>query len=161
MGNIEKEEFRKVMGSFASGVTIVTTVAEDGTMTGLTATAFSSVSLDPPLCLVCVDTRGSSHDALLANRKFAVNMLAADQMDLSNRFASRSDDKFAGVAYEPGVETGCPLLAGALATMECTVVDVFPGGDHAIVIGELRSTKTNEGRPLLYFRGGYRALSES
>lgn len=159
MASVSKDDFKKVMGSFAAGVTVVTTATDDGRLHGLTATAFTSVSMDPPLCLVCVDRRGASHDALAQSRRFAVNMLSAEQQDLSNRFASRSENKFEGVAFERGAETGCPILAGAIASMECTVVDVLPGGDHSIVVGELRSVVVSEGAPLLYWRGGYRSLA--
>ena len=159
MAEMTKDDFKNVMGSFAAGVTVVTTLREDGGFTGLTATAFSSLSMDPPLCLVCVDRRGSNHDALQTSRRFAVCMLASSQTDLSNRFASRADNKFEGVAYSLGAETGCPLLDGALATMECEVVDVFPGGDHSIFVGRLLSVSVSEGAPLLYWRGGYRGLA--
>jgi flavin reductase (DIM6/NTAB) family NADH-FMN oxidoreductase RutF len=157
---VSKDAFKAVMGSFAAGVTVVTTVDDDGKRWGLTATAFTSLSADPPLGLVCVDKRGGSHAALLASRKFAVNMLSADQEELSNRFASRADDKFEGVALRAGEATGCPLLEGALAWMECEVTEVLPGGDHDIFVGKLVASGTTEGKPLLYWRGGYRQLGD-
>jgi flavin reductase (DIM6/NTAB) family NADH-FMN oxidoreductase RutF len=160
MPEVTKEDLKKVMGSFAAGVTVVTTLDADGKSVGLTATAFSSLSMAPPLCLVCVHRQGASHDALVASGRFAVNLLGADQVELSNRFASRSDDKFAGVAHRKGDATGCALLDNALATMECELVDVLPGGDHSIFVGKLVAVSVAEGRPLLYWRGGYRQLAD-
>ena len=156
---ITKEQFRAIMGSFAAGVTVVTTVDASGALFGLTATAFSSLSLDPPLCLVCIDNRAGSLPALLESKRFAVNMLRADQTDLSNRFASPIPNKLEGVSWQPGPATECPLLEGTIASMECTVVNVFPGGDHQILIGELQRISVAEGDPLLYFRGGYADLA--
>jgi len=146
--------------AFAAGVTVVTTLDAEGRAVGLTATAFSSLSMEPPLCLVCVHRNGTSHDALVASRRFAVNLLTAEQVELSNRFASRADDKFADVPHRPGDATGCALLDGALASMECEVVDVFPGGDHSIFVGRLATVSVADGRPLLYWRGGYRQLAD-
>jgi flavin reductase (DIM6/NTAB) family NADH-FMN oxidoreductase RutF len=156
MSSVSSDAFRKVMGSFAAGVTVVTTVDADGNKAGLTVTAFSSLSLDPPLCLVCIDKRAASCQALAASRKFAVNFLSSEQQDLSNRFASRVEDKFATVAHAAGPATGCALLEGALATIECEVVAIHPGGDHEIFVGELKSIEIAEDRStLVYFRGRY------
>jgi flavin reductase (DIM6/NTAB) family NADH-FMN oxidoreductase RutF len=159
MAQVSKDEFKAVMGSFAAGVTVITTVTDDGKLFGLTATAFSSLSLDPPLGLVCIDRRAASHDAIAESRRFAVNLLRAGQEELSNRFASRSDDKFQGVAHRPGDVTGCPLFDDALAAMECRVVEVLAGGDHSIFVGELCSVRTGEGLPLVHWRGAYRGLA--
>jgi flavin reductase (DIM6/NTAB) family NADH-FMN oxidoreductase RutF len=157
---VSKDEFKAVMGSFAAGVTVVTTVDGDGRKWGLTATAFTSLSMDPPLGLVCVDKRAGSHAVLGASRKFAVNMLGADQEEISNRFASRVDDKFEGVEHRAGEQTGCPLIGGAIAWMECEVVDVLAGGDHDIFVGRLIASGSSDGSPLLYWRGGYRQLGD-
>ncbi len=157
---VSKDEFKQVMGSFAAGVTVVTTVDEEGRKWGLTATAFTSLSMDPPKCLVCIDKRAGSHAALSKGRKFAVNMLKREQEELSNRFASRSDDKFEGVPHHAGDVTSCPLLEDALATMECEVTDVFPGGDHDIFVGELKSVHVADGQPLIYWRGKYAAVDQ-
>jgi flavin reductase (DIM6/NTAB) family NADH-FMN oxidoreductase RutF len=155
MPGVTKDEFKRVMGSFAAGVTVLTTVDGSGRKHGMTATAFTSLSLDPPLCLLCVDNRAATLPALLASRKLAVNLLASGQEDLSKRFAMPSDDRFAGLGDEPGAATGCPLLPGALATIECEVHDVVAGGDHQIVIGLVVGTTVHEGQPLAYFRGRY------
>jgi flavin reductase (DIM6/NTAB) family NADH-FMN oxidoreductase RutF len=157
---ISKDDFKKVMGSFAAGVTVVTTVDTEGKPWGLTATAFTSLSMDPPLCLVCIDKRSGSHKAVADSKKFAVNLLRHSQETISNKFASRADDKYEGVEHTLGAETGCPLLAGALAKMECKLVNVFEGGDHSIFVGELCSVEVGEGAPLVYWRGGYRILHE-
>lgn len=160
MSSVSKEDFKKVMGSFAAGVTVVTTVDEDGNKWGLTATAFSSVSMEPMLCMVCVDKRAGSHGPLSRSRRFAVNMLTAGQEEISNRFASRIEDKFADVAHHAGEATGCPLLDDALATMECVVTDIYAGGDHDIFVGELKSVSVADGDPLLYWRGAYRGVAQ-
>ena len=161
MSAVTKDDFKLVMGSFAAGVTVVTTVDDSGGKWGLTATAFSSVSLDPPLCLVCVDKRAGSLDALTQSRKFAVNILDASQEQLSNHFASRSEDKFADVAHHAGEATGCPLLEGALATMECEVKEIYAGGDHDIFVGELKATHcAGGGGALVYWRGKYADVTQ-
>ncbi len=160
MTSPSKDDFKKVMGSFAAGVTVVTTVDEGGKLWGLTATAFTSVSMDPMLCLVCVDKRAGSLGPLTASRKFAVNMLDLSQEEISNRFASRIEDKFADTPHTLGEATGCPLLDGALATMECEVHEIYAGGDHDIFVGELKRIQVNDGTPLIYWRGKYRAVAE-
>lgn len=155
---VSKDEFRSAMSRFASSVTVVTTKTEDNELSGITVSAFSSVSLDPPLILVCIDKRASFHDVLEKGRYFAVNILAEDQELVSRRFASKEPDRFTGLAYKEGV-TGMPLLDGALASIECRVVHSYAGGDHTIVVGEVESAAVAEGKPLAYFRGGYAQLS--
>jgi flavin reductase (DIM6/NTAB) family NADH-FMN oxidoreductase RutF len=153
---VSKDDFKAVMGSFASGVTVVTTVDADGGKWGITVSAFSSLSMDPPLCLVCIDKRAGSLGALTRARRFAVNVLSDAQDAVSNRFASRSDDKFAGMEHEPGPATGCPVFPGALAWMECEVADILPGGDHEIFVGTLVNARVDaNARPLVYWRGAY------
>ncbi|MBA3944719.1 MAG: flavin reductase family protein [Herpetosiphonaceae bacterium] len=150
---IDEAEFRQVLGHFASGVTVVTMQAH-GQLHGLTVSAFASLSLDPPLILVCIDRHYPSHEFLQQAGTFAVNILREDGERLSRHFASRVEDKFAGVAYHQGV-TGAPLLDEALATLECKHTTTLPGGDHSIFIGEVIATATHEGNPLLYYRSGY------
>ena len=152
---VAADDFRAVMGSFASGVTIVTAIDDAGRPFGLTATAFSSLSKDPPRCLVCVGRRVAAHAVMTATRRFAVNILGEQQQALSTRFGTRHPDKFAGVDWAPGRVTGCPVFPRALAWMECEVVEVFDGGDHDIFIGELLRTSVRQGEPLLYSRGRY------
>ena len=151
---VGKEEFRRALGHFASGVTVVTSKGDDGTLRGITVSAFSSVSLDPPLVLICIDKKASLHDHLKEGGHFAVNMLAEDQELISRRFASKEGDRFEGLGYREG-STGTPLLDGALASIECRIVHAYPGGDHTIVVGEVLATEVGAGGPLAYFRGGY------
>ena len=155
---VSKDEFRSAMGRFASGVTVVTTKTDDDKLGGITVSAFSSVSLEPPLVLVCIDKRASIHNLLEEGRYFAVNILAEDQEITSRRFASKEADRFDGVGYKGGV-TGAPILDGALASMECRIVHLYPGGDHTIIVGEVESVTLAEGKPLAYFRGGYVQLA--
>ena len=151
---VSKEEFRRALGHFASGVTVVTSKGEDGLLRGITVSAFSSVSLDPPLVLICIDKKASLHDHLKEGRHFAVNILADDQEIISRRFASKEADRFEGLGHREG-GTGAPLINGALATIECRIVHAYPGGDHTIIVGEVLATEVIEGGPLAYFRGGY------
>jgi flavin reductase (DIM6/NTAB) family NADH-FMN oxidoreductase RutF len=154
---IERNELRRVMGHFATGVTVITTRDVDGKPYGLTANAVCSVSLAPPLLLVCVDKSAESHPALQRSRLFAVNVLALDHEDLSRRFAVSGGDKFVDVPHRAGI-TGAPLLEGVLATAECRVVAVHDAGDHTIYIGEVEHVAAAEGDPLLFFRGKYHRL---
>ncbi len=152
---IDQATFRYVLGQFASGVTVVTTATGE-VYHGITVSSFCSLSLDPPLVLVCIDKRVRSHDALVQAGVFAVNILAQENEHLSRHFASRSEDKFSNVPYHLG-ETGTPLLDGVLATLECRLHAQLPGGDHTIFVGEVISTTTRDDTdPLLYYRGGYR-----
>lgn len=155
---VRAEEFKAAMGSFAAGVTIVTTLDARGAPQAVTATAFTSVSLQPPLCLICIDKRTRTYEPLLLKGHFAVNMLRAEQEWLSERFASRVQDRFASVAWYAGAVTGCPLIEDALVSLECRVVEVHQGGDHDIFIGSPLSVCVNEGAPLVYFRGNYSSL---
>ena len=156
---IGPDEFRHVLSHFASGVTVVTTWDADGRPTGLTASAFTSVSLEPPLILVCVDHKTQSYPALRASGRFAVNVLAAEHEALSRCFATTDADKFNGVGYRPG-PLGLPLLPEALAHLECRTVHAYPGGDHTIFVGEVEAAQARDGEPLLYFRGDYTRLDQ-
>lgn len=155
---VTREQFFTLMASFASSVTVITSKGPDGVIRGLTASAFSSVSLDPRLCLVCIDNRSESVAAITEGGMFAVNILASDQEEISRRFASKIPDKYEGVAYHLGPESGAPILGGALAWIECKVHEIIPGGDHTVFIGEILDGTANEGTPLVYFRGQYRQL---
>jgi flavin reductase (DIM6/NTAB) family NADH-FMN oxidoreductase RutF len=154
---IDRTELRRVMGHFATGVTVITTRDVDGKPYGLTANAVCSVSLAPPLLLVCVDKGAESHPAFVRSRLFAINILGHGHEDLSRRFAVSGGDKFVDVPFRSGV-TGLPLLEGVLAAVECRVVDVHEAGDHTIFIGEVEGLEAAEGDPLLFFRGKYRRL---
>jgi flavin reductase (DIM6/NTAB) family NADH-FMN oxidoreductase RutF len=155
---VSKDEFRSAMSRFASGVTIVTAKTEANQPAGLTVSSFASVSLEPPLVLVCIEKRASIHDLLVEGRYFGVNVLAEDQEILSRRFASRDTDRFSGTGYTEGV-TGVPLLNDVLMAVECRIVHTYPGGDHTIVVGEVEHASVSDGKPLGYFRGGYAQLA--
>jgi flavin reductase (DIM6/NTAB) family NADH-FMN oxidoreductase RutF len=151
-------EFRTALRSFAAGVTVVTTRDREGRPSGLTASAFTSVSLDPPLVLVCVDHSATAHPDIRALGWFAVNVLRREQEALSRQFAVSGGDKFRGVACHEG-QAGLPLLDGALATLECRIVEAHEAGDHTIFIGQVESASVTGGRPLVYFHGGYHSLT--
>lgn len=153
---IDDAHFRLALSHFASGVTVVTT-AHDGQLYGMTVASFASLSLHPPLVLVCIERSVKTHDAISAAGKYGVSILSSAQADISSKFASRSDDKFAGVEIIEG-ELDVPLIAGALTAIECRLYDRLPGGDHTIFIGEVMKIHTTEGDPLLYFRSGYREI---
>ena len=155
---VSHEEFRQALGRFASGVTVVTCKSEGGDPCGITVSAFSSLSLEPALVLICIDKRASVHEELKEGRSFAVNFLAQDQEAISRRFASRDEDRFKGLGYHEG-QTGAPLIDGALAYIECRVAHSYPGGDHTIFVGQVETSGVNEGKPLLYFRGGYSSIA--
>lgn len=155
---VDQQTFRRVLSTFASGVTVVT-VADGDVYHGSTVASFCSLSLDPPLVLICLDRRSTTHHAIAQVESFAVNILGSDGADLSQHFARRNPDKFAGVAWHSGY-TGAPLLAAAIATLECRVVNQFPGGDHSIFIGEVLSASArNNVDPLVYFHSGYHQLA--
>ena len=156
---IEKNQLRQVMGHFATGVTIITTLNKAAQIQGLTANAFTSVSLEPPLLLISVDKKAESWPAFEESRVFTVNILADHQEALSRKFAVSGGNKFEGVAYQVGAN-GAPILDGALAYIECTLYAAYDGGDHSIYLGEIQQAEIREGRPLLFFRGGYRALGD-
>jgi flavin reductase (DIM6/NTAB) family NADH-FMN oxidoreductase RutF len=156
---VDSPDFRAALGRFASGVTVVTTRDREGKPRGITVAAFSSLSLSPPLVHVCLGATSEAAEAVRSCGRFAVNVLAEDQEEASRRFAKRGNppEAFDGVAWRPGTG-GLPLLEGALAQIECKVVEARPGGDHLVVVGEVESTAVTDGRPLLYFRGAYGKL---
>ena len=153
---VDDAQFKHALSHFASGVTIVTT-SYDGVDYGLTVASFASLSLSPPLVLVCIAASSASHEPIAKSGAFGVSILASDQEAISTRFAARGGDKFAGLEIRRGT-LGVPLIANALTTLECRVHQHVGGGDHSIYIGEVVDTQTREGAPLLYFRAGYREL---
>jgi flavin reductase (DIM6/NTAB) family NADH-FMN oxidoreductase RutF len=156
---IDKNELRRVMGHFATGVTVITSLRSSGELHGLTANAFTSVSLTPPLVLVCVDKKAESYPCFEESGVFTVNILADDQEDLSRKFAVSGGNKFVDISYRRGAN-GAPILNGTLGYIECKVVSTYEGGDHTIYLGEIEQAETRDARPLLFFRGGYRALGD-
>jgi flavin reductase (DIM6/NTAB) family NADH-FMN oxidoreductase RutF len=155
---ISPDEFRQALGHFATGVTVVTTSDGDGRPTGLTASAFTSVSLDPPLVLVCVDHKSQSYPALRERGRFAVNILRRDQQAVSRRFASTRLDKFDEVPFHVSA-IGLPLIDAALAQLECVTVSMHVEGDHTIFVGRVERAHVGAGEPLVYYRGLYDRLS--
>ncbi|MGQ0633915.1 MAG: flavin reductase family protein [Planctomycetaceae bacterium] len=150
---------RKIMGRFATGVTVVTTGVE-GRHGGLTANAVCSLSLDPPLVLVAVDKKAGSHAELREHRYFALNILALDQQEISQRFAKPGPKDFTGLKWKTAT-TGAPIFEGVLGWLDCRVAEILPGGDHDIFVGEIVAGELgDESPPLLYFSGGYRRLAD-
>ena len=160
---ISQEDFRRTVGRFTTGVTVVTTCSE-GTLHGMTANSFASLSLDPLLVLICVDRAARMHDLLDENGMFAVTVLAADQTDASVWFASPSrpsgTDQFDGFDWRPGPVTGCPILTGGVAWLDCRVTAAHDGGDHTIFVAEVLGLGEGGGvEPLVWHAGGYRRLA--
>jgi flavin reductase (DIM6/NTAB) family NADH-FMN oxidoreductase RutF len=156
---ISKDEFRRALGRFASGVTVVTARDASGKLHGITVSAFCSVSLEPPLILICIDKNTGSHYALAETDSFVVNILCEDQQYVSTRFASLLSDKFEAVGYSLGID-GLPILEGALANLECRLVNSHDGGDHTIFVGQIERATISDGSPLIYWHGNYRKLRD-
>lgn len=154
---IDADHFRAVLGRFTTGVTVVTATDSTGRDHGMTVNAFSSVSLSPPLILVCIDNAATMASLMRTTATFAVNILSAGQEALSRRFAADVDQRFAGIGIARS-DLGNALLEGALAHLDCRAVARHPTGDHVVVIGEVHSAAAHDGRPLLYYRGGYAQL---
>jgi flavin reductase (DIM6/NTAB) family NADH-FMN oxidoreductase RutF len=155
--SIDSDLFRQVMSQFATGITIVTTRAGEE-IHGLTANSFCSVSLEPPLVLVCVDKSAHSHDLIVRGRNFAVNILTASQEALARRFSTNNlaaNDRFAGIQFRTEM-TGAPILLESLGWLDCRLFAAYPGGDHTIYVGEVLALgKNQDDDPLLYFQSRY------
>ncbi|MCW5750382.1 MAG: flavin reductase family protein [Alphaproteobacteria bacterium] len=154
----DSRAFRDALGCFATGVAIITTRHADGQPEGVTVNSFASVSLDPPLVLFSLDRKARCFDCLHVAEHYAVHVLRADQADLSSAFATKGGVPWERIAWSPGM-TGCPILPGALATLECAVHARHDGGDHVILVGRVLNLRCADGDPLLYFRGRYRATA--
>ncbi|SFL39497.1 flavin reductase family protein [Geodermatophilus ruber] len=154
VADVDPRLLRRAMGQFATGVTVITTVTEGSAPAGCTVNAFTSLSLDPPLVLVCIGRGRAMHPLLTEGPGYAVNVLAADQEPLAGTFARPGPDRFAGVAVRSG-RHGVPLLEGAIAHIECDRYGVLDGGDHAIVVGRVRDLHVGDGEPLLYSQGAF------
>lgn len=159
---VDSQAFRAVMGRFATGVTVVTS-CQGNYRYGITVNAFTSLSLDPPLVLICIERNSRVHQILLESRIFAVNLLSAEQEELSRCFASTSELRYNDFCEAPShaESTGAPVLEGTLGFLDCRVVDVFPGGDHSIFVGHVEALSSVDAsggeppEPLLYFRSRY------
>ena len=160
---VTREQFRQAMGSFATGVTVITVAEAGSEVHGMTANAFASVSLDPLLVLVCVDHRARTHAHLREKKRFGINVLAADQRLISEFYAGSTEKhqqaEAAGAAFDRTIH-GTPVLRGALAFLECRLQHAEEAGDHTVFIAEVEDVKIREGTPLLYFHGRYKAIGE-
>ncbi len=152
-------EFRDALRKFASGVTIVT-VAGDGELHGMTASSFASVSLEPPLVLVCLDRTSRTRALIAQTGAFAVNVLRSGQQEASRAFALPGLKPFASTPHRAG-GNGAPILDEAIAVLECTTYRTFEAGDHDVVLGEVTAASASGGDPLVYYDGAYRSLSSS
>ena len=150
---VGEEKFRRVMGYFATGVTVVASRTGDGVPVGLTVNAFTSVSLDPPLILVCLHRKADAHDSLVAAGHFGVSVLTADQGGLAIRFSQDAPGiRFRELPVDEGI-LGSPLIPHSIAWLECRIRQVHPGGDHSIIVAEVVDCGSGEGEPLLFFKG--------
>ena len=155
MTEMESSEFRRILGHWVTGVSVVATLKEDGKLCGLTANTITSVSLEPPLILVCVERNADTHDCITRSKMFSVNVLESTEERIARRFAAwEVDRKFEGLAFHTAV-TGAPILDDALAWLDCRVHAQHEAGDHTIFVGEVVAGDAREGTPLIYYRGGY------
>ena len=157
---VEASEFKNALQLWASGVTVVTTQSNRFGLQGMTATSFSSVSLDPPQVLVCINERADTGEGIEESQHFAVNILTAGQEQVSNEFAGKAsqEDRFRNVSWSQGKE-GMPLLDDSLASLECRVLQKVKAGTHWIIVGEVNNVVCREGDPILYYSTGYRKLT--
>jgi flavin reductase (DIM6/NTAB) family NADH-FMN oxidoreductase RutF len=156
---VSSEEFRHACGRFATGVAIAAVRDESGTPHGLTVSSFTSVSLDPPLVLVCLGHAVTNIEEFRRARYFGLSFLREEQRTISDHFARKRGDKFDGVDWYSG-ESGVPLIANALAAVECVAYQRFTSGDHDIFVGEVVHVEVADGTPLVYFASNYRRLTE-
>jgi flavin reductase (DIM6/NTAB) family NADH-FMN oxidoreductase RutF len=158
--SVDSREFRKALGNFATGVAVVTILAEEGRPAGVTINAFTSVSLDPPLVAFCLGRSSALFDAFVKGDSFVVNILTAEQEGLSNHFASRQYQRDWNEIETTPSSVGAPALTGAATVIECRRESVLDGGDHVIMLGRVVALSCNDDTaPLLYFRGRYAALA--
>lgn len=153
---VDPKEYRRVMGQFPTGVTVVAAESE-GRPVGLAIGSFFSISIDPPLVGFCVGNSSYSWPLIEAAGSFGISVLAEDQHETSNQFAGKAEDKFAGIHWDPSAVTGSPMIRGAVAHIDCTLEAVHPGGDHVIVVGRVRELDVvrDDVGALVFFRGGY------
>ena len=159
MSKLNDDVFKNAMGQFPSGVVIVTTVSKDGKKHGFTASAFSSLSLDPPLILVCLAHSADCFDPFVTGDKFAVNVVGPYQHELAFKFATKGVDKFDGDEFEDG-DSGLPIISNCIFSLECNIKSTYPGGDHEILVGEVQHAKVNQGTPSVWYAGNFRNISQ-
>ncbi|MGI8510092.1 MAG: flavin reductase family protein [Gemmatimonadaceae bacterium] len=155
--SLDPDAFRAVLGRFATGVTIVTATDAQGVDHGMTVSAFSSLSLNPPRVLICIEHSASMHALLMETSHFAINILSDAQEETARRFAETGAQRFTGVGFTRG-DRNLPILSDVLAYVECRRVAVHEGGDHTIIVGETETATVRDGKPLLYYRGGFAQL---
>lgn len=155
--SVSPDEFRSVLGRFPSGVTVVTTKDADGSDQGMTVSAFCSVSLEPPLVLICIEKTASVYDALTSAPGFVVNVLSAKQEQIARRFSIVDIDRFEGVGFSR-TQNGIAVLDDVLGIIECRKFALHDAGDHTIIVGEVEATRAENGSPLMYYRGVYAQL---
>lgn len=157
MSPVSADDFRNALSRFPSGVNVVTTKDAAGRPHGITVSAFCSVSLAPPLVLICIEGTTASHNAFAQSGVFVVNVLKESQQTLSEQFAAPAVDKFEDVEFRSGIE-GVPVLIDALASLECRLKHTYDGGDHTIYVGEVETVNLSDGDPLIYFQGDYNGI---
>jgi flavin reductase (DIM6/NTAB) family NADH-FMN oxidoreductase RutF len=155
---VAPQAFLRACAQFSTGVAIATVLDPEGAPHGMTINSFTSVSLEPPLVLICIDHKARILDHFLTCDFFAINILRESQQTLSEGFARPGEDRFGAVEWVPG-ETGVPLIPDALAVFECAIFERRPAGDHTIVIGEVVAAVRHDGRPLIYFSSSYQKLN--
>ncbi|MGQ0543044.1 MAG: flavin reductase family protein [Blastocatellia bacterium] len=156
---VSSDDFRAALSRFASGVTVVTTKDGGGKLHGITVSAFCSVSLYPPLVLVCIEKNAGSHYAIQESGIFAVNILSAEQSEVSEHFALILDNKFEGIDLVEG-NLEIPILPESLVTLECSLTQTLDGGDHSIFLARVENVIIHDAEPLVYFRGDYCSISK-
>ena len=154
---LRPEEFRRVCSRYATGIAVATVQGPDGSPHGLTVNSLTSVSLDPPLLLVCIAHTATAYSSFQLAKGFAVNVLREEQIDLSQHFASSKSERFESLSWHAGLH-GAPVLESVLAVVECSMHAIVEAGDHTIFIGFVEHAECHEGAPLLYFASAYRKL---
>jgi len=160
MPNLDDKAFKQAMSRFPSGVVIVTTINPDGKKYGFTASAFSSLSLDPPLILVCLANSADCYNSFVTSDKFAVNVIGHQQHELAFKFATKGIEKFDGDEFKDG-DSGLPIISNCIISLECITKHTYPGGDHEILVGEVQHAKVNEGNPTIWYEGSFRDISKA
>lgn len=155
---VHHDEYKAAVGKYPTGVTVISTIY-DKTLLGFTANSFASVSLDPPIISFCLSLKSSNLQGFKNNNHFAVSILASDQENISNHFASRTNNKFANIDYFHGSSSNCPIINGAVSYIECEKLQMIEAGDHMIFTGKALSVKIcNDKKPLVYFARGYHSI---
>jgi 3-hydroxy-9,10-secoandrosta-1,3,5(10)-triene-9,17-dione monooxygenase reductase component len=160
MTTFDQKEFRKTLGTFATGITVVTAMHENSVPVGITVNSFTSVSLDPPLVLWCLDNEAESYNIFANCKNFAIHVLHQGQEAISQNFATKNSDKFSGLEWETS-EFDCPILKDCASYLQCETETSYEGGDHIIILGRVKAMRTNaDKQPLIYHASNYHSLRE-